>query len=346
MAVVFAGWNVYAAPTEAPEEPDTADALTETEPESSPESEEQTLEDYSHLLLERKPVPVTTPVRKKKKGKQKAPLLGPKPEEGMMILHRRCRLGRDEQSGYMVVLFAKAVIKSRKLLPCQLLEEMEKLTAENPDAMFHITGETFAYKEEGYLLIRKLELAKELSFAPSSKPEPPKGDTQPAGDATSKPASALTETDGDASSDDVISKLRDVSSDEVIQQLKADRAGRPVIAPSIPREHVESPEPSISPAMQKPLPPGRGDLAVNRIVRIVRMPAKQWYLLRFEADNTLQEPPLRLLPCLRLQLADSWLKGGKGREILFHVSGEVTRYKGRRYFLLRKLIPTRNMGQF
>ena len=62
-------------------------------------------------------------------------------------------------------------------------------------------------------------------------------------------------------------------------------------------------------------------------------------MARFESDNTLADEPIRLLPCKLLQKAKR--RGGRLR-----ISGEITRYQGRRYLLLRKVLPERRMGQF
>jgi hypothetical protein len=90
--------------------------------------------------------------------------------------------------------------------------------------------------------------------------------------------------------------------------------------------------------------------------------------VRFYADNTLQEPPLRLLPCTELEratkaasganapaankpasgvntAANNMAAGSPTTTKKFRISGELSEYKGRRYLLLRKVQVERDMGQ-
>jgi hypothetical protein len=88
-------------------------------------------------------------------------------------------------------------------------------------------------------------------------------------------------------------------------------------------------------------------MVVDRLVRVLPEPAGRWWAAHFEADNTLQEPPLRLLPCGFLEVAQRAQSGrGIGPEPLMRVSGLVTHYKQKRYLLLRKLLPERRLGRF
>ena len=80
-------------------------------------------------------------------------------------------------------------------------------------------------------------------------------------------------------------------------------------------------------------------MIVDRLVRVLPDPASPWWNVRFEADNALGEPPLRVLPSRFLRTAQRL--GGKLR-----VTGEMTHYKGQSYILLRKVLPERPLGQF
>ena len=78
------------------------------------------------------------------------------------------------------------------------------------------------------------------------------------------------------------------------------------------------------------------------IVRVLPDGSGRWSLARFEADNALRDPPLRVLPSLLREVAEA--KGSDGQ--VLRISGEISRYKGRRYLLLRKVLKERQMGQF
>jgi hypothetical protein len=83
------------------------------------------------------------------------------------------------------------------------------------------------------------------------------------------------------------------------------------------------------------------EVVVDRRIRVAPEPDTGWRQAVFVGDNTLREPPMRLLPCRLLEMAEA---AGSGQ--FWRVSGEVTRYKGRHYLLIRKLIRLRDMGQF
>jgi len=80
-------------------------------------------------------------------------------------------------------------------------------------------------------------------------------------------------------------------------------------------------------------------MIVDRLVRVLPDSTGAWWEVRFEADNSLGEPPLRVLPGRFLQVAQKL--GGKLR-----ITGEMTHYKGQSYILLRKVLRERQLGQF
>ncbi len=282
------------------------------------------------MLLDRPEIPVTDPRGYEAPLKKKPDL----PAEGVMIVDATGRLARDEESGWPVILFKKDangfMPKPRQLLPCRLLEQMERIWAEQPDAEFRISGETLRYKDKMYLLLRKVVYI-DTPAPPASRP--------PTGAVSPKPSPA-TQAAATAAKTDTL-----VSPDEIMLKLMQDRPGKPVIAPIVPPSRQVLAAPSVAPSHAKPVKPGRGAMAVDRLVRIVPGPGSQWMMVRFEADNTLQEPPLRLLPCRNLQAAENYIKAAQGRPVKFRITGEITFYRGKRHLLLRKLIPERDMGQ-
>ena len=94
--------------------------------------------------------------------------------------------------------------------------------------------------------------------------------------------------------------------------------------------------------------PGVGLLVVDRLVRVLPVGEGNWVEAVFEADNTGNEPPIRLLPNHMLPnvpAADN--ASALTRPIpRYTVSGEILQYRGRRYLLLRKCIIKRDMNEF
>ena len=103
-----------------------------------------------------------------------------------------------------------------------------------------------------------------------------------------------------------------------------------------------APKPAAGPT-EKELESQPRRLIADRTVRLLPTGVGQWKEVRFDSDNTLQEPPLRMIPCAMLERMEG--KTRRGNERLL-VSGVVTRYKGREYLLLRKALPVRDLGQF
>jgi len=86
-------------------------------------------------------------------------------------------------------------------------------------------------------------------------------------------------------------------------------------------------------------------MVVNRLGRL--LPGKgRWPLLAFRADNTLREPPMRVLPNGNLQRLESMSESGSAAGAVFHVSGEVHQYRGAQYLLIRNVIRKRSMDEF
>ena len=114
------------------------------------------------------------------------------------------------------------------------------------------------------------------------------------------------------------------------------RPARPLVPAPAPRQ---PPRVEASPEGSPPVAPPAGDILIDRTVRIARSADGHWMEAHFEADNTLQEQPLALLPCRLLERAEA--VDGKVR-----ITGILRRYKGREYLLLRKVLAERDMGQF
>ncbi len=287
----------------------------------------------SRMLLDKPDVPLTPPTGV---APRKAPVV--LPVEGSMVVDRQARLAYEGKDGWFVLRFLPEPERTdeapRRALPNQLLEQMEAQVARSPAVRFRVSGETTVYDGHAYLLLTKatvLPAAPAAAHGPSSKPAspPPKGGSG-SGAPTSRPA-----TGGGA----------EPTSNDILQELLKDKAGRPV--PVVPVRPRPAEAPSVAPGAGKPLPADRGGMVVDRLVRIRPEPVGSWCAACFEADNTLQEPPIRVLPCGFLAKARRLAETrGIGGERVLRISGLVTHYKRRRYILIRKLLIERRLGRF
>jgi len=300
----------------------------------------------TRMLLEKPNVPVTPP-----KGVPRPEMQAEVPVEGMMVVDRLCRLTWDGKVEWFVLTFEPEAQRReevpRRALPCQFLEQMEKLAAQSPSARFRVSGETTVYEEHAYLLLTKVTVIDEAPAAPAAAPRAtpvvqPVPDRPIALDKLAAPAASPTAA---LTAAPTTQPAGEPSSDDILNQLLDEKVGRPVQVRPV---HTEGDiAPSVAPGAGKPLAAGRGAMVVDRLVRVVPELAGPWWEARFEADNTLREPPMRLLPCSLL---------GRAREIrserhlgpgpVLRISGLVTRYQGRRYLLLRKVLPERRLNRF
>jgi len=278
------------------------------------------------LLRDKPEVPITKPLNARKPV-EAAPL----PAEGSMVVDRLSRLWSERNSTWLVLTFqpepGRDAESERRVLPSRLMEQMETLAARTPGMRFRVSGETTVFQKHAYLLLSKVTALPPEAAPPATAPiKTPTPTTKPA------PASAPA-------------KDAEPSSDDLLKALLGEKVGRPVGAvPVLP----DSPKPaSVAPTGPSVLPVVRGEMVADRLVRIMPDPKGKWWLAAFEADNTLQEPPMRLLPCGMLAKAQSLAAGARpGRMRVFRVSGKITRYAGNRYLLLRKVIVELNLGQF
>ncbi|MGC9455575.1 MAG: hypothetical protein ACP5HU_12030 [Phycisphaerae bacterium] len=138
-----------------------------------------------------------------------------------------------------------------------------------------------------------------------------------------------------------------------VEQVTTEPTTRPVA--TAPAERTASPDEIIGKLLQeqpgKPVLPvetdteGQGRFVIDRLIRIVPDERGRWHLARFESDNTLSDRPMRLLPCRALEQAMEVFDEHETPPP-FHVSGEVTRYRGDTYLLPRKLVLKRGLGRF
>jgi len=292
----------------------------------------------TRMLLDRPIVPLTTPRGTPAQPRPVAPA-----QENRQVIDRRCSLKKNKQTGWYLLTFERdsslPYEPPRWVLPSWYLQRMEEHLAERGElTVFRVSGTTTVYDARAFILLHKVTVVTRLPaedqdvalVKPAAEQEPLKS---PAGTATSAPA--LNEDD------DLLAPS------ELAARLLRDKTGEPVLRPQRAPEVSAEARRSVAPAGDKPLlPPGRGNFVTDRLVRVLPVGVGKWMKVSFESDNTLQEPPIRLLPCRLLHEAEQLAKEKRFEKLRFRVSGEITQYKGRRYLLLRKLMPEREMGQF
>jgi hypothetical protein len=273
-------------------------------------------------LLEEEPPPVIPP----------APGAAVRPprtraliREGAMIVNRVGKLTRAAEGGWWTI--ADDDVGTLKLLPCKLLESVEDVHAAQPEAEFRLGGEVCRYKGGYYLLLGQAAVISPAGQDRPLLPDPP-ATTAPA---ASGPAPA--DPDPYASAADVAKEL-----------LKAP-PDNPIIAPILDNGRAGEDKTSVAPA-KRPARIGGARMVMHRLGRLAPSSAPGWYAIHFVSDNTVQEPPMRVLPNLNLEQIEAASGGGKAPGAVFHITGDVERYRGVDYILLRNVIRKRDMGQF
>ncbi len=285
-------------------------------------------EDLARLLLDRPPVPIT-PQRESKAPKRPSYL----PRDGSLVVSRRCRIVyRPDTGWYLLTLIperAGQLVVPRWVLPSKSMEQIEREIARTPRPVFRISGETTIYDGRAFILLRKVSIAR------SRRSRPPKrAATEPKPPSEAGTAAPKREPKDEPSTPDAI-----------IKQLRRDLPGRPILLPTKGQKIHRAP--SVAPTRgAEQLEEDRGEMRIDRLVTVRGDPAGEWMEVRFEADNTLQDQPLRLLPCKLLAEAERIVAEEKRETIRLRISGVITEYKHHRYLLLRKVLREREMGQF
>jgi hypothetical protein len=278
--------------------------------------------------LEAEPAGVIKPRNHKPAGPKK-PVL---PVEGSKVVDRLCKIKTDP-TGWVLAIFPaegdRKAIRPRWALPNQALEALEKIHAKSPGLMFRISGEMTLYRDNCFMLIRRVAVIEpepepEPVVSTVAKPDPPVATTQPAGGAVKKPQPTTAP-----------------SSADLMESLLAEKNPTPVILPRIKKKIVAAKVKSVAPgAKGDVIQPATARLIVDRLMTIRKTKVANWREATFEADNTLREPPVTLLPSQLLRYAEMQPPTKRLR-----VTGEITNYKGKRYMLLRKVIVERSMNR-
>ena len=275
----------------------------------------------------RNPVPVTDPAR----GGQSAGPFVPRTLE-YIVQERQATLHRDDQAGWWVLdmlpMAGQADLPPHRVLPSGMLAAMEQANGAGP-VTFIVSGQSTRYRGEQYILVN------DVLAMDAPPPAPPlqaagSGTVAPAGGPVSPAELSAIAPAGQA----------DGSAAAILGRMMQDVPAKPVLA--APEDDVEvAAAPSVAPgASRLASQPDRGDMMIDRLGFI--LPSKSmggWYEFHFVSDNTLGESPLLILPSLLLQRNQSLPRKVR-------MSGEVVRYRGRAYLVLRKLLAQRNMDQF
>ncbi|HUT56990.1 MAG TPA: hypothetical protein VNA25_03835 [Phycisphaerae bacterium] len=337
---------------------DAAGGEADTQPASRP-----AVEDLSRGLLDSAPVKIIRP-RGYKPPRHAGP---PLPTPGSHLVDRHAKLYKLAAADWYLLRFQTApnapAIEPRLLLPNQLLEQIEPFAGRKPPPLLRVSGETTVYRNRSFLFLREVivERPDGNEHSVSTRPSTPAGTVEappePNRPATPMRLTALaadsnaagaTPTTGPAVSEATTQPGGDgaPSADDIMRMLSREKPGKTVSVRLISGASESSSQPSVAPLPAAgALPSGRGAMVVDRVVRIFPERAGGWWAINFEGDNTLREPPIRLLPCKLLEEAEEDIDPGSPRPVKFRVSGEITHYKGRRYLLLRKLLREYDLGQ-
>ena len=275
-------------------------------------------------------VPLTPPTQLKLRPRRSPPLL----REGTPYVDHLTGIEKDPTGQWWTV--PDELVDRLYLLPCEWLEAVENERS-SPQTQFRLTGEVYRYHEAYYLKLQKAVVVTPAPAPPASRPAESAPPPAPVTTA-SRPTTTAPSSDTRASAEDIE------------RELVKQGPSRPILPAAPP-----APDPSAA-APGRLLRPGPGRMLVNRLVRLV--PAEHdasggaepkrfvWRMLRFEADNTLREPPMRILPSRKLEMLERLSGNGAKPGVQFYVSGGVHTYRGRRYVLLRSVYRKREMGQF
>ena len=255
------------------------------------------------------------------------------PPEGSQIVGRLCIISSD-RSGWVLARFPadgdRKAIRPRWVLPNETLEAIETLHAKNPKLLFGVSGEMTVYRRNSFILIRRVTVTEpdekatagtatdgNTAAAPAVQPKSG-GQTTRAAQPTTAPSSA-----------------------DLMNTLLSEKNPTPVILPRRKEKIDASRVKSVAPgAKGDVIEPATARLVVDRLITVQQTGQANWRQATFEADNTLREPPVLLLPCRLLAFAEAQSPSTRLR-----VTGEITKYKGKRYILLRKVIVEREMNR-
>lgn len=294
-------------------------------------------DDEIRRLRESGEVPVTKPkgiFHKRRAGKISRQFI---PTPGSMVIDKVATISKHPTENWRIAKFEPTnsvyQLADMRILPCRLLESIEKIAAEKPLTRFALTGEVTVCSKK--VVVDNRDVVLDLAYLLPARVTivKPKDESEKNSDAQS----ATTES-ADAN--------QDVSTSALIGQMRKKQLNKTLLVSATPSRSTAENLESVAPAGKKPFESGKKTLVVDRIVRIMKKDKQGWWEARFKSDNTLREPPMRVLPNRTFEKARDMTRTLGTRDLQLRISGMVTHYKGRRYLIIRKALAERDMNQF
>lgn len=206
-----------------------------------------------------------------------------------------------------------------RLLPSRSLAQIEAAAKRSgPERMFVVTGLITEYRGMNYLLPSEAQLSRtpvptgQAAVAPQVR----RAATKPSGGPV---PTALT----------------------VLQQVAREQVAVPTPLPPTDTGGVPARVSKANPRGSSASLPD-GTILIDRVVRLLR--DDNWWVLAFESGGDSPGPgPMRLLPSRLVETLEAASAGGTDH-VSFIISGEVHRYRGARFVLLRKVLVRRSLG--
>lgn len=130
--------------------------------------------------------------------------------------------------------------------------------------------------------------------------------------------------------------------DLMLRQLlsPARPSAKPLEPVTYPQEDTTSKN-AVAPKVESQNLVREGSYIIDRVGRLTRNADGQPELT-FEADGfALKDPPMIILPNLKLMIMESMIKNNS-KDLKFHVMGMVTEYNGRNYILLEQAVASQD----
>ena len=286
--------------------------------------------DDEALLPEDRPAPVIPPVLVEARPASRRRALV---AEGTVIFDRVAPLRKSEDGRWWTIPDPR--VGELRLLPCRLLEAVENIHARHPKRRFRFSGEVCRYRRRYYLLLRQAE-----ELVPAATTRPARRKVSPAAAVRTRPARPTSWPVPRSSP----ARPGSAAPEDIARELLKDVPRRPVLPVAESPGRAEPVKP-VAPT-RRPIPAGPGGMVANRLARLVYDKGSGWFLVTFISDNTLREPPMRVLPNLMRQRMEDRSAGGNAPGAVFYVSGEVHRYRHVDYLLLRNVLLKRDLDLF
>jgi hypothetical protein len=231
--------------------------------------------------------------------------------EGYVVANRRGHVQKNGAWNEAVLDVVEGLPSSPplRILPNSRLSLLEEiLAAGGKDRSFSLTGRVTEFQGNNYLLLENVSEARGPAIRTVVPPTPKAPATQ-------------------------TSPGREPTAEEVVRQLMENRPRRELVIPQT--------QPAAVPGRQGEQP--GESIVVDQVGRV--MPTDQWWTFSFEdpTPSAAKPKPMRILPNQLLEVAISLSAGGTNGAVLV-ISGEITRYQGNNYMLLRKVLVKRDMG--